>query len=1147
MSAMKCSLILIAAVSAQLLFQSLITAAIVPSSLGGQRPSLHQQQSYQNQRILEDVDGITACSDCKSSEGQKCVGRTITDENCDNCSKGQAFWPCNLVKECWCWDTSLIRDPGDEDSGDIACSGCGRGGDNEICVANQNSLVPVGDEECNKCVTEGQSFWPCDDQDLCWCWDTTKPKKPPAPASGLSLAVELDPNVPTPCEILTRTKFDILAPNSTFPYTYEGLCNAIDDYNLFHTEKFAAMGTEEHIRAEFAAFLGNTAHESDDFEAGREYLACGDRKEVDGKVYCKPCNNDLYDWENNVCSVSMVDQNSPYNSYCQPSFEPPEGCVCETITQVAEDGPLAGYVEASKVFYGRGAIQLSWNYNYIRASYSLTGNATTFCEDPEMVATSPEYAWGAGIYFWMENQKEGSTCHKEALKGDFGGTLNNINGGLECPAYKGGWHADAIKMRLNRYCHAASQLGQTALLSLDGCKGMTESYEECLGDGHCKYCEQYAGIATKTFTNTGTDSVTSGSETDSRPTTEEEPKRTATPTPSPASALASSMPTPTPVSALTSMPTVNPTLTPAYILASSMPTPVFSITMANPSPTKSPSLKEASIVPTVNTISPSATSEGFKSSSPTTLKPSPPTLTPTTEQPSVSPHNSPTQEPTTSEPSYTPTTPQPTMGPCDGESCPGEMCRSAFGFCGGGSTYCSEQAIWSPECRANSDPPSPSPTTIITDEPTKSPVEKATPILDSIFSVTKAPISSGAEATVEPSKSPSVPAKGGAFAKPSGGKGGKPKPSAGSNSSPQTGDTAGKLPSTSSLQTADAAEKVVSTNSPTPSPSPAPTRKPVTATPTSKPAQKVYSPTDPEATYFCGTDWEDANNSCSIRCPSSKSDDCPSDQKCFAFTSCMDEPEEETSKPTDRPTNPPFTNAPNAPGIPTPAPTNEETKLDACTGAPCPFAGECRSQYGFCGTSFIYCNALSTWTLRNCGLAGIDENGDPVLCDAEVLTCPEGEEAYRNPSNECEYFPCPDEEDENAITSSAFQIPAASPTKFSELPKPTLPIIAKPAPNTLPSVNKPSTGMIDLGKKPTGSSNNTVVIVGTTDDIADDGEESTKKNGDEDDAKPLAKPETELALGSFSTGDWLSNSADLSHRVSLPWVLMISIVAITAI
>lgn len=323
----------------------------------------------------------------------------------------------------------MPRDPGDEGAEDLACKGCGTI-DTEECVGNQNSLTPVADEDCAGCMSGGQSYWPCDDPDLCWCWDSTKPKQPPAPASGFAVAVD----VPGPCSILTEEMFGDLAPNSTFPYTYEGLCAAIDAYNLHHTEKFAAMGTEELIRAELAAFLGNTAHESDDFEAGREYLACGDRKEVEGKVYCKPCNQDLYDWINNTCSESMVALNSPYNSYCQPSFVPPAGCSCDTITQVEEEGDLAGYVEASKVFYGRGAIQLSWNYNYIRASVALTGDAETFCVDPEQIATSPEYAWGTGIYFWMENVKEEWTCHKEILMNeDFGGTLNNINGGLgEC-------------------------------------------------------------------------------------------------------------------------------------------------------------------------------------------------------------------------------------------------------------------------------------------------------------------------------------------------------------------------------------------------------------------------------------------------------------------------------------------------------------------------------------------------------------------------------------------------------------------------------------------------------------------------------------------------------------------------------------------
>ena len=76
-------------------------------------------------------------------------------------------------------------------------------------------------------------------------------------------------------------------------------------------------------------------------------------------------------------------------------------------------------------------IQLSWNYNFRAASEALTSDPNTFCENPDLVATTPEYAWGAGIFFWMENLKEETTCHIEALKNhDFGGTLNNINGGL---------------------------------------------------------------------------------------------------------------------------------------------------------------------------------------------------------------------------------------------------------------------------------------------------------------------------------------------------------------------------------------------------------------------------------------------------------------------------------------------------------------------------------------------------------------------------------------------------------------------------------------------------------------------------------------------------------------------------------------------
>ncbi len=60
------------------------------------------------------------------------------------------------------------------------------------------------------------------------------------------------------------------------------------------------METTHHICYKIAAFLGNTAHESDEFEAAWEYLVYGYQKDVDRKVYCKPYNKDVYNWPNNI-------------------------------------------------------------------------------------------------------------------------------------------------------------------------------------------------------------------------------------------------------------------------------------------------------------------------------------------------------------------------------------------------------------------------------------------------------------------------------------------------------------------------------------------------------------------------------------------------------------------------------------------------------------------------------------------------------------------------------------------------------------------------------------------------------------------------------------------------------------------------------
>jgi len=163
---------------------------------------------------------------------------------------------------------------------------------------------------------------------------------------------------------------------------------------------------------------------------------------------------------------------------------------------------------------------------------------------------------------------------------------------------------------------------------------------------------------------------------------------------------------------------------------------------------------------------------------------------------------------------------------------------------------------------------------------------------------------------------------------------------------------------------------------------------------------------------------------------------------------------------------------------------------------------------------------MSTWTLVDCGLVGPVVPGETMMvCDAETLQCPEGERVHRNPANDCEYFPCPvDEEEENAFTSAAFHVPAPTP-RFPALPMPTLPTIDEPSPYLLPTIVKPSAGMIDLGKKSSGDG--TLVVIGRGEGVGDDNEEELKDTENEEDAKDDLN---ENGFGTFSTRQWLDNN-----------------------
>lgn len=107
---------------------------------------------------------------------------------------------------------------------------------------------------------------------------------------------------------------------------------------------------------------------------------CADHKTIGDQVYCKPCDSGTFDWASFTCPQSLISGEAEFNEYCQPESVPPEACNCGNGK--GQTGELEGYVNANDLFFGRGAIQLSWNYNYIGASIALTGSPDTFCENP---------------------------------------------------------------------------------------------------------------------------------------------------------------------------------------------------------------------------------------------------------------------------------------------------------------------------------------------------------------------------------------------------------------------------------------------------------------------------------------------------------------------------------------------------------------------------------------------------------------------------------------------------------------------------------------------------------------------------------------------------------------------------------------------
>jgi chitinase len=180
-----------------------------------------------------------------------------------------------------------------------------------------------------------------------------------------------DPDPGTGGFVVSQAQFDQMFPSRNPFYTYSGLVNALSAY-----AGFANTGDSTLKRREAAAFLANVNHES----GGLFYI---------------------------------VEQNtSNYPHYCDTGR--PYGCPA-----------------GNAMYYGRGPIQLSWNFNYKAAGDSL---GIDLLNNPRLVETDSAVAWKTALWYWNTQSGPGTMTPHDAIVNNrgFGETIRSINGSIEC-------------------------------------------------------------------------------------------------------------------------------------------------------------------------------------------------------------------------------------------------------------------------------------------------------------------------------------------------------------------------------------------------------------------------------------------------------------------------------------------------------------------------------------------------------------------------------------------------------------------------------------------------------------------------------------------------------------------------------------------
>ncbi|CAI4223648.1 unnamed protein product [Auanema sp. JU1783] len=233
-----------------------------------------------------------------------------------------------------------------------------------------------------------------------------------------------------------------LGPHECLPYSYESFVIAARYFPEFGNEHPSKnFKPEEHHRRDLAAFFAHVLQETGENNLGIYYNTTLTDAEKAECFY----RGGFYNWF----------ERGPTSDFLHPSFpgySVKDGKRCVEEARYCKEDPLLQYwypcnqqteSHSNQTFYkgcyfGRGPLQLSWNYNYgLFQQFLLTKNIEVdLLNNPNLVLTKmdPPLAMIASLWFYMTPQPPKPSMHSIVI-GDWRQSAKNRRAGFSGPVF----------------------------------------------------------------------------------------------------------------------------------------------------------------------------------------------------------------------------------------------------------------------------------------------------------------------------------------------------------------------------------------------------------------------------------------------------------------------------------------------------------------------------------------------------------------------------------------------------------------------------------------------------------------------------------------------------------------------------------------